>query len=499
MFGSGCPMMGRSSFASASSSNLINPHGLNANSDEVVPPPQEGSENIPMDPEYRDPNSMYYTKYKLSERRQNGVPNANTNGSDDVLSIVTSTTSTLGRSHKDAGSNPPALDLPALSERGGQSIRHAKSDLYYADYLGLDKILDAQHPISFSTGDPQHDEMLFITIHQTYEIWFKQIIFEVDSIRSIFADLTLGARQVSVALHRLLRVLEILKILVDQIRVLETMTSQAFLDFRDYLFPASGFQSFQFRLLEIKLGVVRNEAQQDRFMDALRPEHRELVQKAVQEPSLFDYVERWLRNMPFREFRGYNFHEQYKRATDRMMALDRAVIESQFEGEDLNRALAELKKNERMFESVYDRTVHEDMVKSGMRRMGFRATCSALFVMLYEKEPMLHIPARLLRVLIDIDDGINQWRYRHTQMVHRMIGMKIGTGGSLGVPYLRSTVNHLKVFSDLSNMSTLLIPSRLLPELPSVVRDQLKYFHNIEPYDRTLFELGGGGDTILDW
>jgi len=386
-----------------------------------------------------------------------------------------------------------------VSERGGALIRSCAEPLYYGDYLQLDKILDAQRPVSDSVGDAQHDEMLFITIHQTYEIWFKQILFELDSIRAIFSELTIGAQKISTALHRLLRVVEVFKILVDQVRVLETMTSQEFLNFRDYLFPASGFQSFQFRLIEIKFGVQRPREHTDRFMSALSPKHRAAVQKALDEPSLFDYVERWLRNIPFREFRGYNFQESYRKATDRVMELDRAVIEAQVSGDELRKSQAELRKTQYMYDSVFRREVHEELREKGARRLGFRATSSALFIVLYEHEPMLHLPARLLRALVDIDDAMNQWRYRHTQMVHKMIGMKLGTGGSLGFSYLRSTVDSLKVFFDLSNMSTLLIPKRLLPELPPVVRDQLKYFHSIEPYDRTLFELGGGGDSIVDW
>eukprot|EP00186_Timspurckia_oligopyrenoides_P000944 CAMPEP_0182450026 /NCGR_PEP_ID=MMETSP1172-20130603/38448_1 /TAXON_ID=708627 /ORGANISM="Timspurckia oligopyrenoides, Strain CCMP3278" /LENGTH=433 /DNA_ID=CAMNT_0024647499 /DNA_START=142 /DNA_END=1443 /DNA_ORIENTATION=+ len=390
-------------------------------------------------------------------------------------------------------------EMGKISERGAAHIRSCTEPLYYGDYLQLDKIIDAQEPVSYKMGDPQHDEMLFITIHQTYELWFKQILFELDSVRNIFAELTIGAQKVSTALHRLIRILEIFKILVDQIRVLETMTSQEFLNFRDYLFPASGFQSFQFRLIEIKLGVQRSSEHQERFMQALKPEHRQLVQDALNEPSLCDYVERWLRNIPFREFRGYSFQKSYQEATDRILQLDTAVIESQFEGDALERGLADLKRAKYTFESVYKREVHEEMKLKGVRRFGFRATSSALFIILYEHESMLQLPARLLRVLVDIDDAVNQWRYRHTQLVHKMIGTKMGTGGSLGFPYLRSTVDSLKVFSDISNLSTLQIPKRFLPELPPMVRDQLKYFHNIEPYDRTLFELGGGGDTILDW
>ena len=126
---------------------------------------------------------------------------------------------------------------------------------YYNDYLHLKKILDSQHLKSDEFGAHAHDEMLFIIIHQVYELWFKQIIFELDDLLSIFRENEINESHVGTAVSRLDRIIEIQKILIDQIRVLETMTPMDFLDFRDFLIPASGFQSVQFRLIENKLGL----------------------------------------------------------------------------------------------------------------------------------------------------------------------------------------------------------------------------------------------------
>lgn len=383
-----------------------------------------------------------------------------------------------------------------LAEAGGSGEPAAKKTPYYPDYLALDELLSCQRPLSFAAGDPHHDEMLFITIHQTYELWFKQIIFELDSVRRIFAELSMGEKKISLALHRLSRIRAIQKILVDQISVLETMTPQEFLDFRDYLFPASGFQSFQFRLIEIKLGVRPEQRLNGKWIKNVSPEHQALLRKVQGEPSLFDYVERWLRHIPFRDFRGYSFPSAYETAVDRMFTLDRANLERQLSGDDLARSLDDLERTRGTFESVYRRDVHEKMISTGARRLGFRATHSSLMIMLYQDEPMLQLPARLLHVLVDVDEQLNQWRYRHSQMVHRMIGIKVGTGGTLGHGYLRATVDNNKVFSDIANLSTLLIPRRLLPELPAELRDQLKYFHQIEAFDRQLFESGGTGEDL---
>lgn len=181
-----------------------------------------------------------------------------------------------------------------------------------------------------------------------------------------------------------------------------------------------------------------------------------------------------------------------------MFEIERKNIESKLEPSERDVVLTELEKTYRTFESVYNRDIHKELIASQERRMGFRATSSSLMIMLYQDEPMFQLPARLLHMLIDVDEQMNQWRYRHSQMVHRMIGIKMGTGGSLGHSYLKRTIDSQKVFNDLANMSTLFIPRRLLPPLPTVLRDQMKYFHSIEKYDRTMFEMGGGGDEI-DW
>ena len=133
---------------------------------------------------------------------------------------------------------------------------HMPSEMHYSDYLQLDKILNAQFPES-GKKEPAHDEMLFIVIHQAYELWFKQILYEVDSVIDIMQKPSLNdnSPELQIIVHRLSRVVTILKLLVQQIDVMETMTPMDFLDFRDLLRPASGFQSWQFKTLEAKLGL----------------------------------------------------------------------------------------------------------------------------------------------------------------------------------------------------------------------------------------------------
>src|SRR6186713_1609023 len=127
--------------------------------------------------------------------------------------------------------------------------------VYYSDYLHLDSLLNSQKPKSEEFGYKAHDEMLFIIVHQAYELWFKQILHEIDSVNRMFRDEVVDEKSIGIAVSRLHRVTEIQKLLIEQLRVLETMTPLDFLEFRDFLIPASGFQSFQFRLIENKLGL----------------------------------------------------------------------------------------------------------------------------------------------------------------------------------------------------------------------------------------------------
>jgi tryptophan 2,3-dioxygenase len=148
------------------------------------------------------------------------------------------------------------------------------SGIYYGDYLQLDKILGAQELESAKVGKSAHDEMLFIITHQSYELWFKQIIFELESIVDIFQAPTVEERRMGRVIHRLARVKSIQRVLVDQIDIIETMTPMDFLEFRDLLVPASGFQSVQFKKIEILLGLRREDrikADREFFQSRLCP------------------------------------------------------------------------------------------------------------------------------------------------------------------------------------------------------------------------------------
>ncbi|MDZ7360784.1 MAG: tryptophan 2,3-dioxygenase [candidate division KSB1 bacterium] len=362
-------------------------------------------------------------------------------------------------------------------------MQRPHSPLYYADYLQLDRLLASQSPKSWEHGKPAHDEMLFIIVHQAYELWFKQILHELDSVIAIFQRDYVEEKAVGIAVDRLSRITEIQKILIDQLRVLETMTPLDFLEFRDFLHPASGFQSVQFRLLENKLGLRPGQRQlydKSAYYSFVTPEHQKIIQQSEDEPSLFQLIERWLERTPFLNFKGFDFWTSYRTAVTQMFQNDHDTIRNNpfLSDEEKSTQLQMLAKTGESFAALFDEEKHRQLIQKGQRRLSYKATHAALLITLYRDEPILHLPFRLLTVLIDIDELLTTWRYRHALMVQRMIGSKIGTGGSSGYHYLRTTIESHKIFTDLFNLSTFLIPRSALPELPAEFKKNLGFYYD---------------------
>jgi tryptophan 2,3-dioxygenase len=250
--------------------------------------------------------------------------------------------------------------------------------LTYSSYLRLDELLDIQTPAS----DGEHDEMLFIVVHQVYELWFKQILHELDALRSAFARDDMP--QVH---HTMKRVLTILKTLVAQVDVVETMTPVSFASFRTRLESASGFQSRQFRMVEFLLGKRDPRVVAHHAHDA---DGQRALAALSETPSVYDAFLGWLAR------RGFAIPAE-----------------------------------------VLSRKVTEPLPESA----GVRAT----LVDIYRSHPT---EAQVCERLVDFDEGLQEWRYRHVKMVERTIGFKGGTGGSSGAEYLRNTLFR-PLFADL--------------------------------------------------
>lgn len=358
----------------------------------------------------------------------------------------------------------------------------AQEPVYYSDYLALDKILNSQETESGKHGKPAHDETLFIIIHQVYELWFKQILFELDSIMDEFKQDYVDEKVLGPAIARLGRITEIQKVLISQLNVLETMTPLDFLEFRDYLTPASGFQSLQFRLVEIKLGLKEDQRLQlgrAPFYSKLTDEHKNAVTQASSNPTMFELLERWLERTPFLKFEEFDFWKSYKNAVDKMLGSDKEIIENNptLSSEIKQLQLNELEKTRENFDNILNSEKYNSLLESGQRRLSHKASLSSILIFLYRDNPILHLPYKLLVKLIEIDENFSLWRYRHAIMVHRMIGSKIGTGGSSGHQYLKSAAENHRIFTDLFNLSTFLLPRSEIPELPEKIEKELGYFY----------------------
>ena len=249
----------------------------------------------------------------------------------------------------------------------------------YANYLRLDQLLSLQQP---RADGPEHDELLFIVIHQVYELWFKEVLHELDRVA-----LLLRGDEPHRVQHTLKRILTILKVLVAQLDILETMTPLEFLSFRSRLEAASGFQSDQFRQIEFVLGAKRESAIA-RFPDGSRG--RGALERRYREPTLWDAFLHYLKR------EGYPVPTAY---------LTRDVTAPVTATPEIQQILLDVYRKDAKTQGICER-------------------------------------------LVDLDEGFAEWRYRHVRMVERTIGVKPGTGGSSGAAYLRTTLGQ-NLFPDL--------------------------------------------------
>lgn len=360
--------------------------------------------------------------------------------------------------------------------------------MLYGEYLQLDQLLSCVKPASLVYGkELVHDEHLFITTHQAYELWFKQIIFELNSIKELFSSEAIDENRMLRITSRLNRVVVILKLLVDQTIILETMAPLDFMEFRQYLSPASGFQSVQFRVIENMLGV-RNENRvnfsKDKYITVFTdPKSIDSVLQSEKEPSLCDLVQRWLERTPGLEPHGFNFWKKFEDAVQAQIESLKLEMENEKDEDIIEELKSEIAQKQETFSSLFDRERHNALVARGERRFSHKALQGALMISLYREEPRFNQPFHILTLLMDIDASITKWRYNHVLMVQRMIGsQQLGTGGSSGYWYLRSTLSdRYKVFVDLCNLSSFLIPACYIPPLTQQMKHRLSIREDPEP------------------
>lgn len=364
----------------------------------------------------------------------------------------------------------------------GQTQESGRTDggLYYWDYLGLDALLATQEPRSDIGGEPAHDEMLFIIVHQAYELWFKQVLHELDQVITIMSADHVPEKAMGQVVDHLERITAIQRLFLEQITVLETMTPLDFLDFRSALVPASGFQSVQFRLIENRLGLPisqRLKIHGAPYTAVLSEEHARILEGTESAPSVLSELDRWLSRTPFLKLGDFDFWSAYRAAVDDMLEAERDEIRGLSSLTDEGRAeqLAGVDQTADLFATLFDADRYAALQAEGKRQLSRDAFLAAVLISLYRDEPLFQIPFRLITALIDIDEGFTTWRQRHALMVHRMIGGKTGTGGTSGPTYLEAAAKRHKVFGDLFDLPTFYIPRSALPQLPEEVATQLRF------------------------
>jgi len=349
----------------------------------------------------------------------------------------------------------------------------------YWDYLKLDRLLGLQTGLGDDDAALASDELHFIVVHQVYELWFKLVLRELRLARDHLAAPRVPEETVPHVVHHLGRINEILLLAVDQFRVMETLTPQDFLDFRDKLTPASGFQSFQMREIEILLGLDDSARSADALhaLSHLREQSEATpagrlgfarIEAARRETTLRAALHDWLYRTPIEGSSPRDpgdtevvdaFLSAYIAALERAQSeqVERLLAIQGGDAAAVRQRVTETTRQARAFllgeDAPADRRARERRLRAGL-----------LFVESYRELPLLAWPRLLIDTIVEMEEQLVLWRTRHARMVERTIGRRMGTGGSAGVDYLDQTARY-RIFTELWAVRTLLLPRRSLPPL----------------------------------
>jgi len=350
----------------------------------------------------------------------------------------------------------------------------------YWDYIRVEELLGLQDGLGNEAVAPTNDEVLFITVHQIFELWFKLVRRELGSLRDLFNQDEVAEQEMSTVVRSAARVTTLLGRCADHFEVMETLTTRDYLGFRDKLMPASGFQSAQMRQIEILLGLHDEDrlplGSSENFMEALRGHdgsessaYRNVMQERASGPSLAEVLERWLHRTPIdgigpddpgAETDLARFIKEFEaaqgREVDHSCSVALARAQSEADHDRLRKRYAEEKQAIHAF-------LHPDERAGGARRQ--RTRMAALFILSYRELPLLAWPREVLDGFIALEQAMVIFRQRHARMVERVIGRRIGTGGSSGVDYLDQTALNYRIFKDLWSVRTYQIRESANPKL----------------------------------
>ena len=350
--------------------------------------------------------------------------------------------------------------------------------LTYWDYLKLDKLLDLQGGLEEDEAHLQSDELHFIVVHQAFELWFKLTLRELRLARDHLAADAVPEEHIPLVVQHLRRVSQILELCVDQFKVMETLTPQDFLAFRDKLIPSSGFQSFQMREIELLLGLedsIRESlggVQPLAHIEALSAKSpsgemaRGRIRAARAEEPVRAALHDWLYRTPVQgscpgdpddDAVVAGFIDDYIAA---MRAKNEDTLKLFVKSLDGGGAAERMRKSEEDAEAFLNAVDVPEIDRARTRRV----RAAVLFIESYRDLPLLAWPRLLIDTLVETEEQLVLFRTRHARMVERLIGRRVGTGGSSGVDYLDKTTRY-RVFTELWAVRTLLLPRAALPPL----------------------------------
>lgn len=360
-----------------------------------------------------------------------------------------------------------------------------KQPTTYWDYIKVEDLLGLQSGLEENDEGLANEEVLFVVVHQIYELWFKVVLRELTSARDLFTSEIVAEQELSGVVERLRRIATIFGVASSHFAVVETIGTRAYLAFRDKLMPASGFQSAQLRQIEIMFGLEEDRriplGPKGSHMAALHapgggssPALERVERTLADRPNFREALDGWLARTPIDAVRGAagepesdveGFVERYLEAHGRVVAASRdhaqGVAEAATRDVEGERArLAGVYEKERAGVEAFLRPPHDPA-----RPDRARVRAAVVFLETYRELPLLAWPREVLAAVIEVEQAFVIFRQRHARMVERVIGRRTGTGGSAGVAYLDQTALEYRIFDDLWAVRTLLLPEAASPAL----------------------------------
>lgn len=353
----------------------------------------------------------------------------------------------------------------------------------YGEYLRLEDLLALQGGLERDERKLSNHEVLFIVVHQVYELWFKLAMRELTAARDIMRKEPVPDQDLSLAVLSLRRVREVLDQAANHFRLMETLTTRDFLDFRDKITPASGFESAQMRALEVLFGLEEKDrihlGREGSYIDALRAvdgsetaASRKVLAQKQDLPTLRQAVDAWLHRTPIRGSSPgspgdaaavQGFVEDYL-AAHRAEIGDVAARAARQSQSEVDRKLLEKRYGAEM-DRAREFLTAQDVPEGDERARRCRIRAALLFIESYRELPLLAWPRDLCDTLVAVEQAFVMFRQRHARMVEREIGRRTGTGGSAGVDYLDETALKYRVFRDFWAVRTILVRRDAVPPL----------------------------------